>query len=158
MGTAVGYKLTIKPSFRALNGRFTKASKALLNERRKELKAEGRRYVKLAQEEAPRRTGDFASNIRFRTTQQEGNLVLSVSTPDPLGKWIIEGTKPHPIVAKRAKALHFFIGGAEFFRLSVQHPGTKPNRFMGRATRRWFPGARKMLNRISTKYISELTK
>ncbi len=161
MATAVGYKLTIKPTFRALNGRFTKANKKLLKERREDLKKEGRRYVKLAQAEAPRRTGEFASNIRFRTTTEGGNLIMSVSTPDPLGKWIISGTKAHPIPRSPkpvGTALRFVIGGQVFFRRQVQHPGTKANPFMGRATRRWFPGARKMLNRISTRYVSEITR
>lgn len=34
-------------------------------------------------------------------------------------------TRPHLIVAVHARALHFFIGNQEFFRKSVNHPGSK---------------------------------
>ena len=45
------------------------------------------------------------------------------------------GTKPHQIVARRAQFLHFFINGQEFFRRSVQHPGTTARPFMHDARR-----------------------
>lgn len=158
MAVRVGYQLTTKPTFRALNGRFNRADKVLLVERRKELKIQAQRFVKLAKEEAPKRTGEFASNIRFRTFQEQTALGFRVSIPDPLGTFITEGTEPHPIVASRGKVLAFVPkGGSEVvFAHSVNHPGTKPNRFMGRASRRWHPGARKMLARISLRYASEI--
>lgn len=152
----LAYTLTQKPTFRALNGRFSRATKALFKERRAQLKPEARRLIDLLQEEAPRATGEFADNLRFRTFEEAGNIGFRVSMQSPLGKFITEGTRAHPIVAKRAKALHFFIGAEEFFRFGVKHPGTKPNRFVGRGVRRWLPGARKMQRRISTRYTSEL--
>lgn len=40
--------------------------------------------------------------------------------------WMVEkGTRPHSIVAKDARALHFSIDGQEVFAKSVQHPGTR---------------------------------
>lgn len=43
-------------------------------------------------------------------------------------------TRPHKITARNAQALHFFIGQQEFFRKSVNHPGSKiPERSYMRA-------------------------
>jgi hypothetical protein len=153
---SIAYQLNIKPTFKDLSGRFTKAEKELIKERREQLKVQARRLVNLAEEEAPRASGEFASNIRFRTFQDSEGLGFRVTTQQPLGTFIQEGTRPHPIVARRAKALHFFIGGQEFFRTSVKHPGTRPNKFMGKAVRRWKPGARRMLREISTRYTQVL--
>lgn len=41
-----------------------------------------------------------------------------------------DGTRPHPIVATRAKALRFTMGGGTVFRRSVNHPGTKADPFL----------------------------
>jgi len=51
--------------------------------------------------------------------------------PRKIWDYIIGGTRPHPIVARRAKALHFYWDrlGREVFFKSVQHPGTKPYNF-----------------------------
>lgn len=44
--------------------------------------------------------------------------------------WHHEGTLPHTIRAKNAKALHFFMGGQEMYRASVHHPGFKGNPYL----------------------------
>lgn len=41
-----------------------------------------------------------------------------------------EGTRPHVIRPRRAKALRFVSGGQVIFASKVNHPGTKPNRFL----------------------------
>lgn len=43
--------------------------------------------------------------------------------------FVIKGTRPHKIEAKRAGALHFFWNGSEVFAASVNHPGTRANPF-----------------------------
>lgn len=43
------------------------------------------------------------------------------------------GTPPHVIVPKRAKALRFNIGGRTVFATKVNHPGTQPRPFMAQA-------------------------
>lgn len=44
--------------------------------------------------------------------------------------FVEEGTRPHVIRARRAKALRFYQGGELRFARSVNHPGTKPAHFM----------------------------
>lgn len=52
-----------------------------------------------------------------------------------------EGTKPHIIKARKAKALRFTgRDGRIVFRKQVSHPGTKPNRYLVDALRRVIRG------------------
>jgi len=41
------------------------------------------------------------------------------------------GTRPYKIVARRGKALRFFVGGKAVFAKSVNHPGLRPRPFFG---------------------------
>lgn len=148
--------LTIKPTFRAMSGKYTKAEKNLLRNRRAQVVALGRRYVEYAREEAPEKTGAFKKSIRFRTFQTGETLGFTVTSKQPLGTFIVKGTKPHIILPRRAKALRFVIGDRVIFAKMVRHPGTKPNRFHGRAYARWLPGARASLAAISTKFVRDL--
>lgn len=47
--------------------------------------------------------------------------------------YVHEGTKPHKINAKNARALQFPIGGMMMYRQSVNHPGNKKNPWLIRA-------------------------
>lgn len=53
--------------------------------------------------------------------------------------WVEDGTQPHPIRARRKKALRFVQNGAVTFRKSVFHPGTKPRPFMKEAQEKATP-------------------
>lgn len=161
---AVTYQIEAVPTFRDLEGRFVKANRELLNIRRDIMRTEGRRFVRLAQEEAPKSpggTGRFARKIGYKTFVMADAVGFKVHMPQPLGTFIIEGTRPHPISAVNAKALRFFWvrgpqGPGIYFYRSVKHPGTDPNRFMGRASRRWHPGAKVALRQIAIRYIQIL--
>lgn len=49
--------------------------------------------------------------------------------------YVTDGTDPHPIDPKNAKALRFTSGGTVVFAPHVDHPGTNPNDFILRACR-----------------------
>jgi len=177
----VVFSITSKPPFRNVKGAFTKAHQKLLEEKRELMRSEGRRMVELAKAEAPKgKTGKFAAGIRFQTFQAANDVGFKVTTPQPLGRYILEGTKPHVIRPRNKNALYFYwpvvgmftlvprnsffgpytgtmvTGGETVFLIGkgyVNHPGTKPNPFMSRAYRRWLPGARTGLNRISRNYV-----
>lgn len=156
--TKVVFTLTASPTFRDIHGRFVKASDELTAIKRQELKPEAERLRNLAREEAPRKTGKFAKSIVYRTYSSGNEVGFTIQSAKPLGDWILEGTRPHRIVARRANVLAFYWkngprGAGMYYFRSVNHPGTKPNRFMGRAYRRWLPGARACLTRISTRYV-----
>lgn len=158
----VVFSITSKPPFRNVKGAFTKAEQNLLKEKRELMRSEGSRMTELAKEEAPKgKTGKFAAGIRWQSFQAANDVGFKVTTPQPLGRWILEGTKPH-IIRAHGKALKFLWEGgprssgeftAYHFYAYVHHPGTKPNPFMSRAYRRWLPGARTGLNRISRNYV-----
>jgi hypothetical protein len=154
---SAAFRLQVKPTFRDILGRFTRANRDLLESRRSLVQDEGRRFVALAQGEAPSRTGKFSRGIRFRTYVSANEMGFTVSLPQPLGGWILHGTSPHVIRARGGRPLAFFWqkgprGAGTYFFMSVNHPGTKPNPFMDRALSRWQPGARTSLNRIATRW------
>ncbi len=94
------------------------------------------------------------------TTIENGNAILRVfPTGDGANKWVWldEGTKPHPILPRRAKRLRFFIGGKagstpgnfisktstpgnkQVFSKGVMHPGIKPRNWSKTLTDNTFP-------------------
>ena len=49
--------------------------------------------------------------------------------------WHHEGTRPHVIRPRNARVLRFQVGGATVFATRVNHPGTRPNRYLTDALR-----------------------
>ena len=152
------FKLTINPTFRDLAGRFATANKNLLEDRRSILQAEGRRFQSIARAEAPKKTGDFARGIKWRSFIRANAVGFTISTPKPLGDWIARGTPPHVIVPRGpGYPLRFVIGGRTIYTYRVNHPGTKPNPFMQRAKDKWMPGAMTNIRRIATRWKTNVS-
>lgn len=156
------FRLTINPTFRDFKGRFARATDQLLEDRRDQARDLARRHVEVARDEAPKDTGDFARGIRFKTFRKGlDSLGYTLSDPQPLGKFIRLGTKPHLITPRGSGyPLRFFwkkVGRNVAF-YSVNHPGTKPNPYMERATNRMQPDMDKSAARISTRYVSQVAK
>ena len=91
-------------------------------------------------DEAPVGQGERAGRLRdaIRYERQvnlgEGLVTLRFDSHTPYTKYVIDGTRPHLITAKAARALHWVdASGRDQFRRSVKHPGTKPNPFPERA-------------------------
>lgn len=165
------FKLESDPTIQDLIGWALVAREGLETDRRALIRDLGRSLVIKMQDEAPKRTGEFAENIRYRTYQQGDVYGMTISTPQPLGRFIIGGTKPHWIQARRAKALFFFWGKVGRYVVvpkgggfrthvrpngylyigkgGVNHPGTKPNPFPMRAYKRWLPEAKEGLRSIA---------
>ena len=120
-------------------------------------------------DEAPRDTGAFADGLKVRHAVQSmgsGLDQFEIRSTGPhatvgngLSLWqlITRGTQPHVIPrggapAQMAKGypLSFYWGNGPrgpglYHYWSVNHPGTKPNRFVDRALDRWRPEARREL-------------
>lgn len=150
------FSLTFTPPFRDLRGRFAVATKKLLDGARRRIAAEGGRLRDLARDGAPRKTGQFASKIGYRSRVGTGAAVVSLElvSPQPLSKFIVGGTIAHAIGPKNKQAL--FWEGARHPVRAVWHPGTRPNPFIGRAYRRWLPGARAELNSIARDWVADV--
>lgn len=58
------------------------------------------------------------------TTRTVGLLSVAVTNPVPLATYVEEATRPHDIVRKTGKALHWGGPGGDHFAVRVHHPGT----------------------------------
>lgn len=136
---AVGYRDAL--------GRMAARTEALQQEKRETLRRIGRQTVAALQDAAPKRSGDFAKGIGFRTDVRgrETRLTFYVGGPHAfLLDYIRKGTRPHEIptggaAAQRAKGypLRFYWpkgphGPDIYYYWRVWHPGTKPNDFVQR--------------------------
>lgn len=175
--------IIFKPTIRDLRGRFAKANKRLVENRRKATRVLARRWVKIAREEAPlgsgrnkkRAHGTFRRSIGFTEFTQKGEVGFSSQSEQPLGTFITHGTRPHKIYAKRRNgALYFFWGKIGKFVVVprrggfknhvsdgklwigkgfVKHPGTKPNPYIERAYKRWYKEMDKEILAVADKFV-----
>lgn len=85
---------------------------------------------------APVRTGRLRSSIRAeppRFFSLRG--VVSVGSDLEYAGFVNDGTRPHTIRPRRAKALRFVVGGQVVYARVVHHPGTRARPFLDRALR-----------------------
>jgi hypothetical protein len=80
---------------------------------------------------APFRTGAFRNSITSRTEASPASLLLVFYSTSAYAGFIVDGTKPHPIAARNARALRWLGPGGMGvnFAARVSHPGTKANEF-----------------------------
>lgn len=169
------FEVTIKPPFRDLRGRFVKATEEMQKAKRDELRNLGSYVTAKLKAEAPRgKTGKFAASHSFKTFERGSDLELRFYSASPLGQFIRLGTKPHRIVAKRAKALAFnwpkvgmmtfvpragfpftgVVGGAFWIGKGyVNHPGTQPNPYHERVMASMSPSMRESLSKMAGRFV-----
>lgn len=82
-----------------------------------------------------RQPGDLKRSIVMRTATYNGEPAVYVGTQDPVGVFVHEGTQAHRIVPRNASRLVFFWprAGKVVHLKAVNHPGSRPNRFLIRA-------------------------
>ena len=140
---------------------YRKRELVLRREREVLIKDETERLVEAMKEEAPKKTGVFAEGLGYSsTTTFTEDVMTSIFVRGEhafLLPFIVNGTKPHEIpkggsAAQLAKGypLGFYWangpkGSGLYHYWSVQHKGTKPNDFPGRALKKWRPGAAQRL-------------
>lgn len=71
--------------------------------------------------------------IYMRAAPGSGREEFIIGSTSQKAVWVTKGTRPHVIVPKRAKVLRFEINGEVIWTDKVDHPGTAPNDFFGRA-------------------------
>lgn len=96
------------------------------------LAARARRVVAIAKAEAP---GSMPDYIGFRVVEGANGLQAVITCDHPATRYVLDGTRPHIIRPRRAKALRFEVGGEVVYAQLVRHPGTRPNNFLIRALR-----------------------
>lgn len=80
-----------------------------------------------------KRTGKTHKKTKPRVIRRGGKtLIIGVKNTAKHAAVLEKGSKAHVIRARRRKALRFMAGGKLVFRKAVNHPGTKPYRFLSR--------------------------
>ncbi|MBT2490649.1 hypothetical protein J7E96_19440 [Streptomyces sp. ISL-96] len=90
------------------------------------------RVANLAERKAPGSMGDYVS---WTIEQGPKGLQGVVTCDHPAVRFVLDGTRPHVIRPRRAKALRFDMGGRMVFAKKVNHPGTRANNFLEAALR-----------------------
>lgn len=90
----------------------------------------GRRIEANAKQRAPVDTGNLRRSIGHELSVQGTRIVLEVFATANYAKFVHDGTEPHLIRPRRAKALAFEAGGRTVFAAWAMHPGTKPRPFL----------------------------
>jgi hypothetical protein len=73
--------------------------------------------------------GSMKEKIRVAVSPTGGGLGMVISE-HPATMFVLYGTQPHVIVARKGGRLKFTIGNEDLFRSKVNHPGTKANNFL----------------------------
>ena len=154
-----GFRISQEPTFKELANRAKNANAKLSDVFRESLRELGTRFVELAGQEARGgQSGTIGRGIFYRTYVRSGLPELRVY-PGKIGAFHLHGTGIHGPVGKRitplsATALRWENGTEVVYATSTQ--GVKPDAFFGRAYRRWLPGARVELRKISQAWLREL--
>lgn len=75
-------------------------------------------------------TGALQSSINFTVKFGAGPVSARIGSSNNIALLHHEGTKPHIIKPKNAKALVFQSRGKIVYTKIVRHPGTKPNKYL----------------------------
>jgi hypothetical protein len=82
-----------------------------------------------------RRTGKLQDKTQAsRVIRTSGGKLIRLMNPLRYAAAIDTGSKPHDIKPRRRKFLRFTVRGKLVFARKVRHPGTKPYKFLWRAT------------------------
>lgn len=97
-----------------------------------------RQVMNEATQRAPVDTGNLRRTIQTDPIQVQGNQVIGgVSVTANYARFVHDGTAPHVIRPRRARALRWQgAGGRAVFAMIVHHPGTRPRPFLLNALNR----------------------
>lgn len=97
-----------------------------------------RQIATQAKQDAPVRTGHLGRSIREDPQRMLGpfHVTGGVTAHAKYAAAVHQGSRPHLIRPRRAKALHFFVGGREVFTKLVRHPGSRARPFLLNAAAR----------------------
>lgn len=81
-------------------------------------------------------TGNMRDQTTVRDFPQANGVLVEANVDTDYAEYVSEGTRPHVIKPRRAKALRFTVGGRVVYATKVDHPGTKPNSWWNDSIRR----------------------
>ena len=83
-----------------------------------------------AKAQVGKKTGKLAASIHIRHSRTALGQQVKIGSPLNYALAHHEGSKPHVIMPSRAKVLRFSSGGRIIYTRQVNHPGTRPNRYL----------------------------
>ena len=90
----------------------------------------GRILVIAARKQVGVDTGLLRASIHMNHFRNGLGQYIWIGSEDPIALMHHEGTKPHIILPKRHEFLRFSSGGRVIYSRVVNHPGTRPNRYL----------------------------
>ena len=159
MAATYGFKITAVPPIREQYKAAVKANAKVKLEKRAALKRLGSHFVDLSGQEARGGSeGSIAKGIFYRTFDKGADTELRVY-PGKIGLWHLYGTglygpKKRYIEPVHAKAMRWTQNGEVVY--AYRTKGIKPDKFFGRAYRRWLPRARKELREVAFTWRREI--
>lgn len=90
----------------------------------------GAKLRMLAVMQAGLKTGQTKARMYFNLATSGQGLILTVGSTSKVALWHHQGTGRHPITPKFAKTLRFKVNGRIVYAKAVNHPGTRPNRYL----------------------------
>ena len=103
---------------------------------RRELETAARQVMNRAKVLAPVDTGRLRASIRIESRRLLTlRSVYTIGSDVSYAAYVNDGTRPHTIRPRTAKALRFVVGGRVVYAKVVHHPGTRARPFLDRALR-----------------------
>jgi hypothetical protein len=96
----------------------------------KYLKKRGRFIVAAAKRQVGVDTGRLQQSIYYTHLRDSRSQYLWIGSNEPHALMHHEGTRPHTIVPREAPILRFTSGSRIIYTRHVEHPGTRPNRYL----------------------------
>ena len=94
------------------------------------LRKKGRRIVAMAKRQVGVDSGKLKASINVVHERIGRGQQLRIGSSLPYALMHHEGTKPHIITPQEAGILRFSSGGRVIYTHKVDHPGTRPNRYL----------------------------
>lgn len=157
------WRIVYKPPLESVVKKWSTAVREIEKDISDTIDSQAKRYLTIQQQEAPRKTGKFASGMtteNFISVQtNKVNAGFVAKSPLPLARWHKRGTgiygrRKRRIVPRKAKTLRFEIGGRVIFARSVR--GIQKNPYHSRAFERWVPGAKDDFGRVTRRSAKRL--
>jgi len=94
------------------------------------LRKRGHMMMMAAKAQVPTGTGKLRASIKMIHSRNGLGQYIDIGSNLNYALYVHEGTRPHEIVPENNKVLRFSGGGRVIYTHKVEHPGTRPNKYL----------------------------
>lgn len=94
------------------------------------LRKRGHMMMMAAKAQVPTQTGKLRASISMIHDRGGRGQYVQIGSKLNYALYVHEGTRPHEIVPEQSKILRFSGGGRVVYTHKVEHPGTRPNKYL----------------------------